>query len=110
MAAQVAKKNLQHAGNRSPKIGLFGMVMNGFDRSGIGEGERDLNISCAVGHHSGSQSLSESGKLSKKSAVIRVTLQRLDAHTIDQIGRIRLGNYFSEGFFGPAADSQLDAI
>src|ERR1700738_1894631 len=110
MAAQVAEKNLKHAGNRSPKIGLLRVVMNGFDSSGIGKRKRDLNISRTVGHHPGSKSLSEASKLSEETTVIRVNLQRLDADAFDQIGRIRFGNYFAQSFFGAPADSELDTI
>src|ERR1700682_383914 len=84
------------------------MVMNGLDGSGIGERKRDLNISCTVGHHSGSKSLSEAGKFSEETAVIRVKLQRLHADAFDEIGRIRFSNYFAQGLFRTSADSQLD--
>src|ERR1700719_2353472 len=109
MAAQIAEKNLKHARDGSPKIGLLRMVVNGFDRSGIGKRKRDLNISCTVGHHAGSKSFSEARQLSEETTVIRVNLQRLNADAFDQIGRIRFGNYFAQSFFRARADSQLDA-
>src|ERR1700680_18033 len=110
MAAQIAEKNLEHTGDRRPKIGLFRMVMNGFDSSGIGKRKRDLNISRTVGHHPGSKSLPETGKFGEEASVIWVNLQRLDADSFDQIGRIRFGNYFAQSLFRAPANSQLNTI
>src|ERR1700676_84403 len=84
--------------------------MNGFDRSGISKGKRDLNISRTVGYHPGRKSLSEAGKLSEKTTVIWINLQRLDADAFDQVGRIRFGNYFAQSLFRAPANGQLDTI
>src|ERR1700730_11403521 len=110
MAAKIAEKNLEHAGDRSPKIGLLRVVMNGFDGSGIRKRKRDLNISCTVGHHPGSKPFSEARQFRKETTVIRVNLQRFDADAVDQIGRIRSGNYFAQSLLRAPADRQLNAV
>src|SRR5262245_42884786 len=50
-AAKIIKKNLNHSGNRSPEIGLFGMVVNRLDGAWIGESQRYLNPADVVGNH-----------------------------------------------------------
>ena len=47
VTAQIVQKNLHHAGDGRPKIGLFGVIVNGFDRPGICEGQRNLNLANA---------------------------------------------------------------
>src|SRR5471032_3216736 len=86
------------------------MVVNRFDGSGIGEGERDLNVAGAVRHHAGGQALAEARELSEEAAVIGVNLQRLDADAFDEIRGVGFGDDLAEGLIGAATDGHLDAI
>src|ERR1041384_6127779 len=51
VAAQIVEEDLKHARNRSPKIGLFGVIMDCFYGARIREGERYLNFATVVGDH-----------------------------------------------------------
>src|ERR1700685_4135308 len=86
------------------------MVVNSFDCSRIGERERDLNVSRPVRHHSSREPLAQTSQLSEEAAVVRMYLQSLNPYAFDQIGRIDLSNYFSEGFVRARTDGHLNAV
>src|SRR6266404_3839018 len=110
VAAQVVEKDLHHAGEGRPKIGLLGVIMNRLDGAGISERQRNLDLALAAGKHFCGEAFAEAGELTKKAAVVWVDLQRFNPYSFDQVGRIGFGNDFAKCFLGAARDSHFDAI
>jgi len=109
-AAKIVQKNLNHSGYGSPKIGLFAMIVDGFNGARIGEGQGNLNFAKVIGKHLGGETFSEAGKLGKKTTIIGKYLEGFNLHTMNQVGRIRPGDYLAEGPGGPAHDGQVDSV
>src|ERR1700687_3918616 len=100
MTPQVVKKNLNHPGHGGPQIGLLRMIVDRLNRVGICESERNLILACAVRHHIGGEPSAKPRNFGEKTAVIGIDLERLDSDTVNEISRVRLGNFFSKRFFG----------
>src|SRR2546429_8905534 len=96
MTPQVVEKNLNHPGHRGPQIGLFRMVVDRLDRVGISEREGNLNLSCAVRHHIGGEPSAKPRNFGEKTAVIGIDLKRRDSDTVNEVSRVRIGNYFAQ--------------
>src|SRR6266550_3225264 len=110
MTPQVVEKNLNHPGHGCPQIRLLGMVVDRLNRIGISEREGNLNLSCVVRHHIGGEPSAKPRNFGEKTAVIGIDLQRLDSDTVNEVSRVRLGNYFAQRFLGSFENCQLNAV
>src|SRR6266481_8017718 len=95
MTPQVVEKNLNHPGHGSPQIGLLRMVVDRLNRVGISESKRNLNLSCAVRHHIAGEPSAKPRNFGEKTPVIGIDLERLDSDSVNEIGRVQLGNNFA---------------
>src|SRR6266404_2628117 len=86
------------------------MVVDRLNRLGISECEGNLNLLCAVRHHIGGEPMAKPCNLREKTAVIGIDLQRVDSDTVNEIRRVRLGNYFAKRFLGTFENRQLHTV
>src|SRR5260370_13525988 len=110
MTPQVVEKNLNDPGHRGPQIRLLRMVVDCLDYIGISERKGNLNLSCAVRHHIGGEPSAKPRNFGEKTAVIGIDLERLDSDAVNEISRVRLGNYFAQRFLGSFENGQLHSV